>query len=158
MRMQRLRIKENIPAVKDINEVVRDGILSTQAALFNFCGIAANRINKLSKVSEIIEEKLLSKETLDQIRSMPWQSQMPIYDALNKMVGDMTGFLHKMHLLASDSARTECLKKALTDIAAHIEEKESEKNFDLTDLDPDNVSKVVNMLQYEMKRRTRKSG
>lgn len=156
--MQRERLRTHDVTTEDLNKSVRAGIVTTQSALFDFCSIAKDRIEKLTKVTTIIEDKLLSPETLSQIKGLPWQNQLPVYEMLNKIVGDMTGFLHKMHSIASDGARTEYLKKAVNELTDKMQESENKKKFNLSQVDPENISKVVHLLEYEMKRRMKKAG
>ena len=111
--MQRVRLKNNLPTTEETNKVVRDGIVHTQTGLFNYCEVAKDRLDKLTRVTTAIEDKLLSEETLTQIKLLPWQQQFAVYDALNKIIGDTTNFLHKMHNVMTDGAKTDYLKKLL---------------------------------------------
>lgn len=155
--MQRERIKNNLPTTQEVNKVVREGIVHTQTGLFNYCEIAKQRLEKLTRVTTVIEDKLLSTETLKQIEALPWQTQLPVYDALNKIIGDTTNFLHKMHTVMTDVTKTEYLKKVLGELTKQTEESEGKK-FDVSKLNPDNVSNVMSLLEFEMKRRLKVVG
>lgn len=150
--MERVRINR-LPATQHevLKQKVENGIFATESALFDYCVIARNRLGHLLGVTKELEDHLFTGgELLMHIQTLATPEQkLNLYHEINGMVSESVSFLQKMHMIISDQAKYDHLKRLLSGL---VKEEPIKVEGEVR---KEKIKDVVDIFKDELRRRAK---
>ena len=141
----RIRIVE-----RSLQQVVGQGLWSAEVSLFDYCNIAKTRLERLSRVVDVLEESLTSTEALVELKNKPMAIRFDYYNAFTKIIMNLTGYMERVHFIAADQVKFELIKNKIKELTS----PERKKDLEVKVVEgKEVVNGLLNLIQDEMSRR-----